>query len=420
MLSIRKQLLKANIMELESLKNKFEIKELELNSLLEITQAINDNLPEDSLYKIYNFTLRANLNIKKLALYVLDEEWNCKVNFGTKNKFHNIALDPFFFQFKTTTSLANLENGAFSEFDRVVPVSHKDKTLAFVFIGGINEVGETTNGINITMIQALSNIILVAIENKKLARKQLRQEAFRKELEIARNVQHFLFPKNLPKTDTLNMESFYLPHHTIGGDYYDYIKIDDDRFLICIADVSGKGMPAAIIMSNFQASLNTLIRKTTDLEEIIEELNFQIIKNANGEHFITFFVAIYDYNTRKMEYVNAGHNPPVLIENDKIHSLEKGSTILGSFYPIPFLEKGSIEELSDFFYFSYTDGLTETFNVSNEPFGMDRLQDFLKQSYQSDLKELLQSLLDQINLFKGPKNYDDDITILTCRVHNHR
>jgi phosphoserine phosphatase RsbU/P len=193
------------------IKKQFEIKELELNALLEITQAINSNLPEDSLYKIYNFTLRSNLNIKKLALFVLDDKWECKASFGTDHHFHKTTLLPELKTIQDITHLKEFEECDFTEFDIVIPVTHKSNTLALVFVGGLDKNDpryENEDGIR--FIQALSNIIIVAIENKKLARKQLAQEAFRKELEIASDVQQFLFPERLPNTPTLKMEASYL------------------------------------------------------------------------------------------------------------------------------------------------------------------------------------------------------------------
>lgn len=405
-------------MEIKALKNKYELKELELNSLLEITQAINNNLPEESLYKIYHFILRASLNIKKLALYVLDEQWSCKVNFGTILNFDKISLDNQFFLIKEITFInASLAKGAFNEFDIIIPVTHKNNTLAFVFVGEL-KVGHSGPEIeaNTTFIQALSNIILVAIENKKLARRQLLQEALRKELEIAKQVQQFLFPKNLPDEALLKIEASYLPHHTVGGDYYDYVPIDDDKFLLCIADVSGKGVPAAILMSNFQAALRTLVRKTIDLKEIIKDLNHQILQNASGENFITFFVAIYDKKTASLRYINAGHNPPILIDDIYgLRMLEKGSTILGTFNELPFINEGLIQGLESFFFFSYTDGLSETFNENDEPFGLDRLKDYLEKSYKKDLKTIHADILALLNTFKGKNSYGDDITFLSCK-----
>lgn len=406
-------------METKKLRDKYDLKELELNSLLEITQAINNNLSEESLYKIYNFTLRATLNIKKLALFVLDEKWYCKVNFGTKTDFSEVTLNEKFFEIKDIQKLnLNGDESLFSEFDTIIPVTHKDNILAFVFVGAINKGSETYEGApNTNFLQALSNIILVAIENKKLARRQLRQEALRKELEIAWHVQQYLFPKNLPNTSNLKIEAVYLPHHQVGGDYYDYLPINDDRFLICIADVSGKGVPAAILMSNFQASLRTLVRKTTNLKEIVEDLNYQILQNANGENFITFFVAIYDTINKRMDYVNAGHNPPVLIspKND-YQLLTLGTTILGSFHPLPFLNEGKVEDLQEFLFFSYTDGLPETFNEADEPYGIERLKEFLFKYQNEDLKTIHQNVLLELDEFKGSVSFGDDITILSCRV----
>ncbi|HNT51363.1 MAG TPA: SpoIIE family protein phosphatase, partial [Cyclobacteriaceae bacterium] len=245
--------------ELE-LKKLLERKELELNALLEVTQSINNNVSEDSLYKIFNFTLRSNLNLKKLALFVLDEVWNCKVNFGTHTPFHKHQLDDRFRLIKRIHQMSEFDEECdFHEFDMVIPVAHKTETLALVFIGGLHPNNYDRDE-SIKFIQALSNIIIVAIENKKLARKQLEQEAFRKELEIASDVQQFLFPEQLPYTNRLKVEASYLPHDRVGGDYYDYIPINKNQFLICVADVSGKGIPAALMMSNFQASLRTLLR----------------------------------------------------------------------------------------------------------------------------------------------------------------
>ena len=176
-------------MNSEAIRARYDLKELELNSLLEITQAINDNLPEEVLYKIYGFTIRGNLNIKKLALYVLDDHWECKVNFGTEIKFSDQPLDERFLNYQKIQALSKLGNSPFFEFQKIIPIAHKDKKLAIVFISGYEE--KQDQEINTNFIQALSNIIIVAIENKKLARKQIEQEMIKRELEIASNVQQF-------------------------------------------------------------------------------------------------------------------------------------------------------------------------------------------------------------------------------------
>lgn len=401
-------------------KKQFEIKELELNALLEITQAINSNLPEESLYKIYNFTLRSNLNIKKLALFVLDDDWACKANFGTKHHYDKVRLLPEFKTIQDITHLREFDECEFTEFDIIIPVTHKSTTLALVFVGGLDKYDDSyENEDGIRFIQALSNIIIVAIENKKLARKQLEQESLRKELEIARDVQQFLFPEKLPNTDRLKVEASYLPHDRIGGDYYDYIPINKNQFLICVADVSGKGIPAALMMSNFQASLRTLVRQTPNLTDIVEALNYQVLENTKGEKFITFFAAIYDVHLKTMVYVNAGHNPPILI--DRTHGLrllEDGSTVLGAMHPLPFLNEGFVTDLDDFLIFCYTDGLTETINEKGKEFGVEVLLEYFQEerTFTKDLRTIHEDIIVALDDFKGRNGYHDDITILSCRV----
>ena len=403
-----------------TLKSKYEIKELELNALLEITQAINSNVPETSLYKIYNFTLRANLNIKKLALYVYDEEWACKVNYGTKISYEKHSLPDAILKIKNVSPIKDFDVADFAEFDIAIPVKHKSATLALVFVGGLEMDDfryESEDGIK--FIQALSNIIIVAIENKKLARRQLEQEAFRKELEIASDVQQFLFPDKLPNTDLLKVEASYLPHDRVGGDYYYYIPINKNQFLLCIADVSGKGIPAGIMMSNFQASLPTLLRQTPNLTDIVEALNYQVLENAKGEKFITCFIGIYDISLKTLVYINCGHNPPILLDKKNgLRLLEDGSTVLGAVHPMPFVNEGFVDDLDDFLLFCYTDGVTETIDEQENEFGLESLTNYFSEEgvFEKSLSRIHQDIIVDLDRFKGNNGYRDDITLLSCRI----
>ncbi len=400
---------------MESAVTQQDLKELELNSLLEITQAINNNLSEASLYKIYHFTLLGNLKVKKLAIYVMEEKWDCKLTFGAHSK-KIPSLPECYYELAEEIEIDSQEP-FWSEFNMVFPVQHKNKLLAVVFLGK-QEASQTEQRVshNLTFIKALTNIILVAIENKKLARRELEQEAYRKELEIARQVQTFLFPKNLPQLDNLQIEATYIPHKNVGGDYYDYIELTNGKFLLCIADVSGKGVPAALLMSNFQAALRVIVRKTFDVREIVYELNRQIMFNSNGENFITFFMTIYDYETGQMKYVNCGHNPPILFTDKGFQTLEEGTTILGIFEDLPFLNVGIVDGLKDFNFFCYTDGLTETFNPSGDEYGADRLMDALSDMTNKSLAGIHETVIKSLEEFKGKESYRDDITMLSCKI----
>lgn len=398
--------------------NQYELKELELNALLEITQAINDNMPEESLYKIYNFTLRANLRLSKLVLLVKEDGWECKVEFGTKKTFNCEVPSEHLIEKRKILFQNDLINSAFDEFEVGIPVFHKSNLLAVVFLAGIPGTGEQKQIENhLIFIQALTNIIMVAIENKKMAREQLKQEVYAKEMDIAKKVQQLLFPKFLPDQQNFKIAAHYSPHHTVGGDYYDWLEIDKDKKIVCIADVSGKGVPAAILMSNFQASLRTLLRKTTDLEEIINDLNFQVFESANGENFITFFIALIDMKDQKITYVNAGHNPPFLLNEDGICELDKGTLVLGAFKKLPFLEIGQFKVNKGQTLFLYTDGLTEAFNKDDEEFGSDRVEDFLKNNMKASPSILISNLLVDLDKFVGEKEFSDDITLLVCNFN---
>ncbi|MCU0429221.1 MAG: serine/threonine-protein phosphatase [Cytophagaceae bacterium] len=395
----------------QNIQKRLHLKDLELRSLLEITQAINSNLPEDSLYKIYHFTILSNLNIKKLALYVKDESWECKVHYGTSTNFKKTELPVSITRIAHTGPLPEDVTDEFKHFEVCIPVAHKSNVLAYLLIH--QEAGNDT----INFLQTFTNIIIVAIENKKLARKELSQQALRRELEIAGQVQSFLFPKKLPNTKELSIKATYFPHDNIGGDYYDYLPISDTEFILCIADVSGKGIPAALLMSNFQACLRTLLRHSQDLKYIVSELNHQVMINTQGERFITFFIANINMATQRITYVNAGHNPPMLWDGTEMYFLDKGSTMLGVFNKLPFLNEQNIDLKKNSLLLAYTDGLTETVNEQEEEFGTEPLEENIRLYPERAVESIHENIFTSVNSFKGKNKFPDDITYLTVAMN---
>ena len=188
--------------------------------------------------------------------------------------------------------------------------------------------------------------------------------------------------------------------------------------MICIADVSGKGVPAALLMSNFQASLRAMVRQTKDLVEIVKELNITTYRSGNAENFITFFAAIYDFGLKRLEYINCGHNEIILKTDDGIKLLNEGTTVLGMLSPLPFIESKRVDDLTSFFIFAYTDGLTETFSENDEAFEFERLREIIASHNCEDLAELQNQILQELEDFKGSRSFHDDITMLSCKVQN--
>lgn len=395
---------------------KYQKKELELKALLEITQAINENKTSSVLLNIFKFTCLVHLNIRALLLYVVDQNvYKQNIAHGIKSPIpETIPLDKVRDD-KTSGELnVEIEDGySFNELETYLPVYHKDKMLAILFLKKKDDSSE----LDLNFTQALTNILVVALENKRFARKQLEQERLKKEVEIASNVQRMLFPSNLPENGKLKAKVTYIPHSTVGGDYYDLIQKSEDEVFFCIADVSGKGMPAALLMSNFQAALRTLLRSSSDLKMIVEQLNYTIFENTGGEKFITFFLGHYNYKTRNLQYVNAGHNPPILCWEGELRSesLGAGTTILGAFENLPFLEIGERKYLKNFSLHLYTDGLTENFNDKNEEYGDERFEKYVKTHLCVDPDIFHKAFFKELDRFSNGTEKMDDITLLSLR-----
>lgn len=384
--------------------------------MLEITQAINENQSEEVLINIFKFTCLVHLDIRSLILYVAKEgDFEQRIAHGLKSKTPILLSGNAVEENKKTGSLSiRLEDGySFGELETYLPVYHKEKLLAILFLKRKNKEFE----LDLDFTQALANILVVALENKRFARRQLEQEVVKREMEIASQVQQLLFPAVLPNTEFLKAEVTYIPHSKVGGDYYDLIASGEDKLYFCIADVSGKGMAAALLMSNFQAALRTLLRSHTDMETLIQQLNFTLFDLTKGERFLTFFLGEYEFASGNLRFVNAGHNPPILYgaTSGTLEHLEAGTTILGAFEFVPFLEVGIREGLRDFTIHLYTDGLTEAMNPEEEEFGEERLSEFIGKNKDRDPAQFHLEFRSAMDTFSKKVPFHDDLTLLSLR-----
>jgi sigma-B regulation protein RsbU (phosphoserine phosphatase) len=189
---------------------------------------------------------------------------------------------------------------------------------------------ESLEAAHFSFAQTLTNILTVALENRKLSAQNVIKEQISKELELASEMQKLLFPQELPSNKKMDISGRYIPRHAVGGDFYDFIPLGDEEYIICIGDVSGKGITAALLMANFQATIRTLFKyQRFELTFLLEELNKLVMKNAKGEKFITFFIAHYNAYTRQLQYVNAGHNQPFILSGKNTTLLTEGCIGLG-------------------------------------------------------------------------------------------
>jgi sigma-B regulation protein RsbU (phosphoserine phosphatase) len=397
---------------------RLKIKDFKLNALLDITKAINANLPVQGLLQQYEIVLRENLGIEKLTLFTKDGTWKSVLHFGFDASVLPEFQDETFFQKKNEVTLnAGPKN---ESFDLNIPVLQDDLPIAYVLVGDIGEqiIGMSPAIKHIRFIETLTNVLVVAIQNRKLQEASLAQERTRKELELAAEMQNILLPTSLPKNEYYEVSAVYRAHQQVGGDYYDFLELNEDESMFCMADVSGKGVSAAFLMANFQAYLRAIFAyKKTNLKEMVIELNDRVMNSAMGEKYITLFLATYNRKTRLLQYINCGHNPPVLADSRGYTQVLKHGTIgLGMFEELPKLSMGELILEKDSWIVCFTDGLVETENSSNEEFGTERLENLVLANFKLSPAELNHLLLNQCIEFKGEMPFVDDLAILSCRI----
>jgi phosphoserine phosphatase RsbU/P len=389
----------------------------ELNSLLEVTRAINKNIATPVLIQMLEVILQNYLQVGKLRFLIEhDGSFVCISSYGGEvesTKLLHVACKKLN-KIRSFASVSGHDDHLLKKYDYFIPIYHKGKALAYALIGDFNTTEEMLHN-DLNFIQTLINVIVVALENKKLFRERMESERFKREMELAQEVQSMLIPLRLHKETGVEIGAKYFPHQNIGGDYFDFMRINENEFLWCIADVSGKGISAALLMANFQASLRAWATVEDDLTNIVDRLNQIVLGNTKGERFITLFVAKYNEQTRKLNYINAGHNPSILYCNGEAISLKLGTTMIGAFDELPFLNQGEVDVEPGSLIFNYTDGLMDYDVPAPKLWNEDKLLNFVIANGELSPDKFNQTLLDHLHLIIKGKPIDD-ITLLTLRI----
>lgn len=402
------------------LERELHLRQLQVQRLLQITQAINNNVSAVDLFGMYRGFLQNELQLQQMALFVRstnDTKWECVTQLGLRMKDCQVDIAEELKYFKRPGETVRDNNNPFlASFELIVPVFHKEEPIAYVLIGKFAEENDMYERVQI--ITTITNVIAVAIENKRLFKRQIEQERLEADLELGAQVQSLLIPDKLPATDQYELSAIYQPMMGVGGDYYDYIEFKDGKLVFCIGDFSGKGVSAALLMANFQANFHTLIRKRMDLKEFITEINDSVFRITGGDRFVTFFVAEYDLSTGVLNYINAGHPPAVLVTDDGITLLSSGTMVLGSFPDLPLLEMGTVNIPDQALIVTYTDGLTDLQSPAGEYFEEEILYDFARKQYGRTASSFNRALKNKLEEFRGNTSFPDDLTILSCRLFN--
>ena len=300
-------------------------------------------------------------------------------------------------------------------FELMIPMQLQGETRGLLLLGKrINNIQYSET--DIEFINSVGTLAIISLENKRLFLEALEKQKLEEELEIAKGIQRNLLPKEMPQLTNFQISAMSISSKQVGGDYYDIIKSEDGRYFIGIGDVSGKGVPASLLMANLQAFLKSITRQGYDIAASTQIINDLVSENTTDGRFITFFWLLLDDQKKEMTYVNAGHNPPLLIRDKKITYLDKGGMLLGVMKTFVPYESEVVQLQKDDILVMFTDGVTEAKNREDEEYSDKKLENLLTQKTFSSSEEIMDDVKKSIDEFVAGESQSDDITLIVLHV----
>ena len=310
------------------------------------------------------------------------------------------------------------QNFSEQEFHYIVPIRSKEKLIGAIFVG--EKLSESTfRQEDLELLSATAKQASVAIENAFLYEELAEQERIKHELDMARRIQEGLLPKKNPAMKGLDIAGISIPAMSVGGDYFDYIQLGPKKLLVVVADVSGKGMSAALYMSKIQGMVQLAAHMYKTPKEMLININRRIFEGLERKSFITMVLAVFDLQKKEVRICRAGHNKALIGTNGKLQFLRGHGIGLG-------LERGKIfeEELQEIrkplsnhgIFVFYSDGLTEAMDKQQNQFGEETVHDIVESRRSLPAMELQKSILSSVENFRGGAEPHDDLTLVVVKT----
>jgi phosphoserine phosphatase RsbU/P len=406
----------------------------ELSVLNDIATAVSSTHDLDQVIELIVHECVNHLNVEQGAIMLLDQT-------ETDDKFHTIIREvetetdivPYHFgvqlsgwmiknqkpllinNIASDDRFTNLSDGEFP-INSILSAPLKTKGKLIGVLNVFNKMGEdgfTPDDQRILSIIATQSAQVV--ENARLYDEEQSLKKIEEELNFATEIQKNLLPRSNPQLDGYNIAGKSISAKEVGGDYYDYITIDENNTVICLGDISGHGMPAAMLMANLQATLRGQALFTSSAGECLTRANKLLYRSTDMQKYATFFYGILNTVENRFHFSNAGHNTPFLINpNKNVTRLTKGGTVLGFMEDYQF-EEDSVKLNSGDILIIYSDGITEAFNEREEEFGEERLLAVLKNNLKSTAEVLVENVFEAVNIFVDDGKQSDDITIVAIK-----
>jgi len=416
---------------LEISKLKLAVKELSV--LNDIATAVSTTHDLQQVIELIVRECVSHLNVEQGAIMLLDQS-------DTDDKFHTIIREvdtdtdivPYHFgvqlsgwmvknqkpllinDIASDERFTNLSIGEFPIKSILsAPLKAKGKLIGvlnvFNKVGSIGFTPEDQRMLTIIATQSAQ-----VVENARLYDEEQSLKKIEEELKFASDIQQKLLPKENPAVEGYDISGKSSPAKEVGGDYFDFIPIENDKVVLCLGDVSGKGMPAALLMSNLQATLRGQALFTNSAGQCMTNANKLIYRSTDEQKFATLFYGILDYNSDTFDFSNAGHDPPYLINKKETIRLSKGGTVLGFLDNYEY-EEDSVKLNSGDTIVMYSDGITEALNEKDEEFGEERLLSIINKNINKKSIEIIAEVIKSVKSFAQDMPQSDDITIVVIK-----
>ncbi len=414
--------------ELNRVNRRLDRKLQEMNTLFEISRELNTSLDENRIAATLSFAAMGEMLTKTCAVWqLLEGEARLLVVRGLSpgtalredEAFYSRAFallrEPVRLAHAGTETSAALPGLAQAGFRVLVPLRVQEKTRGVLALGPRMDGRDYTED-DLSFLLTLGNHAAISLENARLFREALEKQRLEEELAIAREIQEGLLPKEFPDLNNAEIWGVNIPTRQVGGDYFDCLPLDKQSVGLAIADVSGKGTPASLLMANVQASLRTLAQSGTDLGKMVGRINDLVHANTGFDKFVTFFYAEFNAETGRLRYVNAGHNPPYLVRRDgRVETLEEGGLLLGMLPNVEY-QAGEAQLHPGDLLLMFTDGVTEAQNAKEEEFEDERLIQVLLGVRDASAREIVETVVEAVRRFAGDAEQYDDITVLALKM----
>lgn len=413
--------------KLELVNRQLDKKVQELRTLFEIGKELNATLERERIVNLLIYAVMGELVVSRCYLFLRGEEGlalcaarGLRVDDQTRQELSAPAVLTVLNRIENVTAVdaqqtpAGLEILGAHQLRLLVPMKIQEETRGLLAIGD-KITQQPFQSDEVEFLSTLCNLAMISIENARLFEEALEKERIEEELNIARDIQQRLLPHECPHYEGCEIYGLNIPTRQVGGDYFDCIEIDADNVAVTIADVSGKGVPASLLMSSLHAGLHNLVTPGGDIPAMVGRLNNFIQANTGFDKFITFFYGEFDLRHQVFRYVNAGHNLPYLFHADgTIERLETGGLLLGMLPNMPYESEQIALRKGDLF-FLFTDGVTEAKNAADEDFEESGLEAVLKPALDLPLRDLLDRVVEAVRTHCTGMPQSDDLTMMAVR-----